>query len=205
MGNRQACDITHVALAVGANDVMEFDEGSASKAALLFRSGHGCVRGNMSLPSRRARRYEVFSCTAGTLGREAADKAELLWDVVRQSGGRVKASYGVRKVLNSALRHKRGNALNRDYFQQELQRWVEAGSNTGFSSLWTSINLQFFCSEFAAYCYLWAASERGSGHPMGPDFSLGIDQVGIAPVELYTRVDTVGRSHFSFKGTLYTQ
>lgn len=204
MGERLATDITHVALAIGPDDVMEFDEGSANKAALMFLSGRGCVRGGMALPSRSGKRYEVFSCGFDDLGRVAADKAELLWDVTRQSRGKVKASYGVRKVLGTAIRHKHGNALSLAYFEQELQRWMEVGSSTGWKSLFSSIDVQFFCSEFAAYCYLWAAAESGAGHVLGPDYLLGTAKARMAPVELYTRVETAGRRFFGFKGTLYT-
>lgn len=204
MGEQQATDITHVALAIGRDDVMEFDEGGANKAALMFLSGRGCVRGGMTLPSRRSKRYEVFSCTFDDLGQVAADKAALLWDVTRQSRGKVSASYGVRKVLSTAVRHNHGNALSREYFEQQLQNWVEVGSSTGWRSMFKSIDVQFFCSEFAAYCYLWAAAESGAGHVLGPNYLLGTAHARMAPVELYTRVETAGRRFFRFKGTLYT-
>lgn len=204
MGEQQATDITHVALAIGRDDVMEFDEGGDSAAALMFLSGRGCVRGGMNLPSRSRKRYEVFSCTLDDVGRVAADKAELLWDVTRQSRGKVKASYALRKVLGTAVCHNHGNALSLAYFEQQLQHWMEVGSSTGWRSMFQSVNVQFFCSEFAAYCYLWAAAEYGAGHVLGPNYLLGTAHARMAPVELYTRVETAGQRFFRFKGTLYT-
>jgi hypothetical protein len=66
MGKAGASDITHVAMAVGPNDVLEFDEGGASKAQIVFKKGHGFVRGPANIGSRVGNRYGHFSF-AGTL------------------------------------------------------------------------------------------------------------------------------------------
>ena len=50
----------------------------------------------------------------------------------------------------------------------------------------------------------WAASETKEGRNLGAEYLFGTDKSRIAPVELYTRIETAGRSHFQFKGTLYT-
>jgi hypothetical protein len=201
VGARAATDITHVALAARCNDVMEFDEGGSSTFQILFRSGHGFVRGNMTLPSRLHHQYEVFRCLNAGLAASAVDKAELIWDLTHQ-GGAV-ASYGVTKMLKTAIGHQHGpSASSVEYFEAALDRWLQSASGGGIFHRTT--NIQFFCSEFVSFCYLWAAAETKLGHLFGADYLIGTNRVKIAPVELYTRLDTVGRGTFQFRGTLYT-
>lgn len=202
VGGQAACDITHVALAAGPDDVLEFDEGGASKGQIVFGKGHGFVRGPMNLPSRRGKRYEVYHCTTPSLAATAVDKAELIWDLTHQ--GRPVASYGLGKMLGTALGHNQGEAMTASTFEARLDGWLREGSRSGIAALLTrKPNIQFFCSEFVSFCYLWSAAESNIGQVFGPDYILGTDKVRVAPVELYTRMDTVGRSHFVFKGTLY--
>jgi len=205
MGRDLSVDISHVAFAVGRNDVMEFDEGGASKKQIVFGRGHGFVRGNMSLSSRAGNRYEVFSCSNQKLRDKAVDKAELIWDITHQ-GNNVTASYGLSKMLGTALKHNHGKAASTsNKFEKQLNEWLEIGSRSGLSKMFTrKKNIKFFCSEFVTFCYLWAASETKRGKVLGSEYMLGVDKSRISPVELYTRVETTGKAHFSFKGTLYT-
>lgn len=199
MGMSGACSITHVAIAAGNNDVLEFDEGGASKMQIVFGSGHGFVRGPMSLGSRLGNRYEVFSCTNSDLADSAADKADLMWDLTQgKNGERTKASYGLRKVLSTSLLHNHGEKWTPEKFCEQLHHWLEQ-AHSGKSGL----SIKMFCSEFAMFCYLWAASEMVGERFESLSSLLGTNYSRISPAELYTRMDTVGRSNFKFKGTLY--
>lgn len=200
-GKDFATGLTHVAMAAGPDDVMEFDEGGASTAAIIFLAGFGFVRGGMKVESRRGNRYEVFRSNNKELRAAAADKAELLWDVTHQEGAKTTASYGLGKMLRTALLHQKGKRYkSEEDFENDLNAWLEAGS-----SKWKRRpNLQFYCSHFVTYCYTWAAKEIGYNGVFGFDYSIGKDKVKISPTELYVRVDQAGQSHFQFKGTLYS-
>ena len=201
-GGAEACDITHVAIAAGPDDVMEFDEGGASKMQIVFGKGHGFVRGDMSLESRRGNRYEVYKCSDSELAAAAVDKAESIADVVGQS--RAQASYGLAKMLDTALLHEHGEGWTQARFEEQMDGWIKGAAKTGLAKLLSKKpNIQFFCSEFVAFCYLWAAADTKQGRVLGIEYLLGVDKTRISPVELYTRVDTVGKANFVFKGTLY--
>jgi hypothetical protein len=204
VGRDQAIDITHVAMAAAADDVLEFDEGGASKWDIVMGRGYGFVRGPMSLASRRGKRYEVFKCGDRDLAAAALDKAELIYDMTHQ--GNMTASYGLRSMLETALFHRHGAAgVGQTEYERQLDSWLREGSRSGISRMLSmKPNLKFFCSEFVAFCYLWAASETKEGRMMGAEYLFGTDKSRIAPVELYTRVETAGRNYFQFKGTLYT-
>ena len=202
VGRDAAIDITHVALAAGPDDVLEFDEGGASKWQIVAKSGYGFVRGGMSLASRRGKRYEVFKCNDRDLAAAALDKAELIWDMTHQ--GNMTASYGLSSMLQTALFHRHGAAgMGQTDYERRLDSWLRDGSRAA-SVFRRKTNLQFYCSEFVSFCYLWAASETKEGRTLGAEYLFGTDKNRIAPVELYTRIETAGRSHFAFKGTLYT-
>lgn len=202
MGRDQTTDISHVAIAAGKDDVLEFDEGGAGTMSIIFRSGFGFVRGPMSIPSRRGKRYEVFRCTSQALRDGAVDKATLIWDITHQ--GRTTGSYGLSKVLGTSLRHNHGESHSLEGFEGQLAEWLEMASATGLRKLFSKSNIQFFCSEFVAYCYLWSAAESKLGRLFGAEYATGIDKSRIAPAEFYARVETFGQSYFQFKGTLYT-
>jgi hypothetical protein len=199
----EACDITHVAMAAGRDDVLEFDEGSSSKLEIVFAKGKGFVRGPMSLPSRKGNRYEVFHCTSPKLAATAADKAELIYDITHQ--GPATASYGLAKVVNTGVRQERGGKVSLEYFENQLETWLQACQPaSGVSAIFKKKpNLQFFCSEFVTFCYTWAAAECYPNFALGADYVIGVDRVRLSPVELYLRVQTVGIGNFKFKGTLY--
>lgn len=203
MGKSGATDITHVAMAVGPNDILEFDEGGASKAQIVFGKGHGFVRGPANIGSRLGNRYEVFQCTTSALASSAVDKAELIWDITHQ--GPITGSYGLGKMLGTALFHRKGAAVSQNRFEAQLDAWLKAtepkGGLAGYFQ--RKPNVQFFCSEFVTFCYLWAASESSIGQLFGVNYVLGVKTARISPVELYTRVETVGKAHFTFRGTLY--
>lgn len=194
-----ASKLTHVAMAVGKDDVMEFDEGSASKTQLVFKSGFGFVRGKMSKGSRRGRTYEVYRCTDKKLAAAAVDKAVLFWDVTHQAK-HVMGSYAVHSVLdklNKSPKKGRGSPFDLKQFENNMNSWLKTGVKG------KKTNIKFFCSHFVTYCYLWAAAEEGKKNKVqGIDYLLGTDKVKIAPVELYIRVVTKGGSAFKHLGTL---
>ena len=211
MGATHAADITHVAMAVGTDDVMEFDEGGAGVAKLVFLRGYGFVRGDMTMASRKGNVYEVVRCTAPALATAAADKAELVWDITHQ-GDAIKGSYGLSKLAGQGAAaavgvSNKGSSMELNDFEKKLDEWLRKGI-AAKSSIWKrKPNLKFFCSEFVTYCYLWASADIEYGGKLsqifGMDYLLGIDKVKLSPVELYTRVETVGKSAFQFRGTLY--
>ncbi len=192
-GKDFATGLTHVAMAVGPDDVMEFDEGGASLFQIIFQKGYGFVRGGMKLDSRKGFRYEVYRSNNEELGPAAGDKAELLWDTVQQSGG--SASYSVGKMLGTALLHWKGKKYKTvEDFEEQFDAWVKEGSD---------MNIRFFCSHFVTFCYHWAAKDIGHTGVFGFDYTIGANKVKISPAELYVRVDQMGLSHFQHKGTLY--
>ncbi len=197
-GKSFAVDLTHVAMAVGPDDVLEFDEGSSSKWQIVMKSGHGFTRGNMKIPSRKGFRYEVFRSTSDKLAASAADKATLVWDITHQQGGTVKASYGLKKMLRTALLRYKGKTFSSlDDFEKVIDALCTLGADQ------KDVNIQFFCSHFVTFCYIFAAKEIGFKDVLGWDYTVGADKIRISPVELYVRVDMQGHSHFQFKGSLY--
>lgn len=202
VGMKGATNVTHVAIAAAPNDVLEFDEGGASMSQIVRESGHGFVRGGMGLTSRRGNRYDVFSCNNKDLAAAAADKADLMWDLTHQ--GSAQASYGVKKVLQTSLFHTKGSRWTKERFRGQLNDWLEQAYQHAATPGPTKLNIQFFCSEFAMFCYLWAASELEDGRFENLSKLLGTNYSRISPVELYTRMDTYGAANFRFKGSLYT-
>ncbi|MES2185963.1 MAG: hypothetical protein V4505_15535 [Pseudomonadota bacterium] len=197
----QAVKITHVAMAAGPDDVLEFDEGGASKSEIVLRRGHGFVRGPMSLASRKGKQYEVYRCLHPELAKAAADKAALIWDLSHQVGGKISASYGLANMLKTALFHRKGEAASSAaYFEKALDAWVRSSTGGFFSS---PVDLQFFCSEFVAFCYMWAAAETGIGRMFGAGYLLGTEKYRMSPVEMYMRVVTTGKGSFTLRGPLY--
>lgn len=213
----EATDITHVAVALGPDDVLEFDEGGASKWEIVARSGYGFVRGAMNLPSRIGKTYEVYRCTSEGLWKRAADKASLVWDLTHTSPNAkgiqdktpLKASYGLKNMLTTAIVGQRferakGPDVSLEYFETILASWLSsADKRNGNRSVNT--NIQFFCSNFVLYCYLWAASEwqHDAGEIFGLNYVLG-RKVSVAPVELYLRISTAGQKFFYYAGSLAT-
>ena len=211
MGGTYATGVTHVAMAAGSDDVLEFDEGGEGTAKLVFLRGYGFVRGGMAIPSRKGYAYDVIRCTAPALAAAAVDKAELVWDLTHQ-GGAVKASYGIGKLVRQALAAKvgvsdKGPSMTLNAFEAKLDEWLRNGMAAKSSLFKRKPNLKFICSEFVTYCYLWASSDIKYGGKLqdifGVDYLLGTDKARLSPVELYTRLETVGKSTFQFRGTLY--
>jgi len=205
-----ACDITHVAVAAGQNDVLEFDEGGSGTLNIIFKKGYGFVRGNMNLDSRKGNRYEVFKCLNPSLKNNVADKIDLMWDISHQDTSNLTASYGLKKVISTAVGHNHGKSFSSTKdFEAQLDSWLQSGvlrANRGrtLRTFTSRPNMQFFCSEFVTFVYLWAASEAKAGKIFGSDYLFGTDKSRIAPVELYSRIETMGKSFFTFKGTMYT-
>ena len=211
MGATHAAGVTHVAIAVGPDDIMEFDEGGAGITRLLFLRGYGFVRGGVALPSRKGYVYEVIRCTAPKLAAAAGDKAELIWDISHQ-GGAIKASYGISKLVNQGIASMtggsdKGPSMDLNAFEAKLDGWLRNGVAAQSSIFKRKPNIKFICSEFVTYCYLWASSDIQYGDKLskifGVDYLLGTDKARLSPVELYTRMETVGKSTFQFRGTLY--
>ena len=181
---------THVAMAAGPSDVLEFDEGG-NGAKIVFRSGYGFVRGDMKAGARKGKIYDVYTSSDPIVGKQAADNATLLWDITKGHGSRAKGQYGFAKLVQQAVAPKRGRSFTQADFEAKLQSWIEKASRGG--------RVKFFCSEFVTYCYLWAASQNEKFASI--DQLLRTSQAKISPVELYWRVETCG--HFKFKGRLY--
>jgi len=200
----EACDITHVALAAGRDDVLEFDEGGAGKMKILVSRGHGFVRGPMSTPGRLGKTYEVFHCTHDGLWQKAVDKADLVWDLTHADPTKKATeqprtgSYAVKSVLATARHKEKGPAVNLNFFESTLNKWL-VGDKSKTSD---DTNVQFFCSHFVLFCYLWAAAEvQQGGTVRGLDFVLG-DRARVSPAELYTRIKGSGWAFFTYMGTL---
>jgi hypothetical protein len=196
----EAKDITHVALAAGRDDVLEFDEGGAGKVSILVSRGAGFVRGPMTTPSRLGKTYEVLRCTHEGLWQKAVDKADLVWDLTHADPEKAEAeqprtgSYGVKSVVATALGKRKGPAVDLNFFESTLNKWLVGDRN--------NTNVQFFCSQFVLFCYLWAAAEvQQAGTVRGLDFVLG-DRARVSPTELYTRIKSSGWAFFTYVGVL---
>jgi hypothetical protein len=209
----EAINITHMAVALGPDDVAEFDEGGASKLDIAFKSNYGFVRGPMSLSSRLGNTYEVYRCTSEGLWSRAADKASLIWDLTHtdpaakgiQDKTPLTASYGVKKVLKTALLKSKGPDLAKvEDFEKILDDWLTAADNKNAGKK-ADVNLQFFCSNFVMYCYLWAAAEwqAGAGTVGGLDYALG-RKAAISPTEVYVRIRAAGKQFFRYAGHMKT-
>jgi hypothetical protein len=200
----EAKDITHVALAAGRDDVLEFDEGGAGTMKILQDRGYGFVRGPMSTPSRLGKRYEVYHCTHEGLWQKAVDKADLVWDLTHADPTKKATeqprtgSYGVKSVLATGAGKKKGPEVDLDFFESTLNKWLVGDKNKKSDDT----NVQFFCSHFVLFCYLWAAAEvQQGGKIRGLDFVLG-DKARVSPAELYTRIKASGWTFFTYLGTL---
>ncbi len=114
--------MTHVALAIGPDDVMEFDEGGASARQIIFGSGYGLARGKMAEPSRKGKRYDVYKCTDSGLAASVVEKADLICDLVEQSSAT--AIYGLKKMLKRALGGVKGQDWTQGRFDAQLNEWI---------------------------------------------------------------------------------
>ena len=210
----EATDITHMALALGPDDVVEFDEGGAKAMQLIREQGHGFVRGPMSLPSRMGKTYEVYRCRDKALWSRAADKASLVWDMTHASDSPAAkgiqdktplvGSYGVKKVVATGVFNSKGPDVSLDYFEKTVDQWLTTADrkNAGLKVNKQDTNIQFFCSGFVMFCYLWAASEwQENGDIAGLNYALG-KKGNVSPVEVYTRIRTAGQTFFSYAGKL---
>ena len=200
----EAKDITHVALAGGCDDVLEFDEGGAGLTNILRSRGYGFVRGPMSTPGRLGKTYEVYRCTHEGLWQKAVDKADLVWDITHADPTKKATeqprtgSYGVKSVWATARHKDKGPAVNLNFFESTLNKWLVGDKNKNVDDT----NIQFFCSHFVLFCYLWAAAEvQQGGTVRGLDYVLG-DKAKVSPAELYTRIKTSGWAFFTYIGTL---
>jgi hypothetical protein len=212
----EATDITHVAVAAGPDDVLEFDEGGASKWEIVAKSGRGFVRGGMNMPSRLGKKYEVYQCTHDGLWQNAIDKAALVWDLTHvtnagtqqdkvQDKTPLTGSYGLKKMLNTAILRKRGPDVSLKYFETTLDDWLKAADKRNQGDRFANTNIQFFCSQFVLFCYLWAAAELQQSEKLGGlDYILG-GKASVSPTELYTRIKSAGGGFFRYKGTLKTE
>jgi len=184
---------SHAALAMGPNEIMEFDEGSGVWDIMQFK-GAGMV-GNVpaSDPSRKGNKYLVIRCTNRELARRTWRKAITIkscWDTGKT------ASYGIRKLLNSALFHKRGETINDKKIRKELMKLK------GEQNSWFRTNrANFFCSHFVTYVYLWAAHDMGKIDKTltNVKWLMGIDSARISPAELAARLIST-KSNFEIIG-----
>ncbi|MEE2731170.1 MAG: hypothetical protein VYA55_10135 [Pseudomonadota bacterium] len=185
---------SHAALAMGPNEIMEFDEGSGVWDIMKFK-GSGVV-GDLSAndPSRKGNKYLVVRCTNRELARRTWRKALTIkscWDTGKT------ASYGIRKLLNSALFHKRGETINDTKIRNELAKLK------GEQNSWFRTNrANFFCSHFVTYVYLWAANDMAKMDSTlgGVEWVMGVNSARISPAELAGRLISNGRSNFEVVG-----
>ncbi|MCG8668029.1 MAG: hypothetical protein MI867_01325 [Pseudomonadales bacterium] len=185
---------SHAALAMGPNEIMEFDEGSGIWDIMQFK-GAGVVtdvKGND--PSRKGNKYLVVRCRDRELARRTWKKAltvKTCWQTEKRS------SYGIRKLLNSALFHKRGETMNDKKIRKELAK-MKGEQN----SWWRTNRANFFCSHFVTFVYLWAAHDMVKfNQSLGTaGWVLGIDKARISPAELAARLISTGSSNFEIIG-----
>lgn len=185
---------SHAALAMGPNEIMEFDEGSGIWDIMKFK-GAGVV-GDVSAndPTRKGNKYLVVRCRNRELARRTWKKAltiKSFWETEKR------ASYGIRKLLNSALFHKRGQTISDKKIRRELAKMK------GEQNSWFRTNrANFFCSHFVTYVYLWAAHDMGKfeGGMGTVKWVLGVEKARISPAELAARLISTGSSNFEIVG-----
>jgi hypothetical protein len=113
----------------------------------------------------------------------------------------------VRNVLKTAIVGKyfdraKGPDVSLGYFEKTLEKWLSNADkkNAGRRA---NANIQFFCSNFVLYCYLWAADEwqDSVGEIHWLNYMLG-RKASVAPVELYVRIRAAGQMFFRYVGTM---
>lgn len=185
---------SHAALAMGPNEIMEFDEGSGVWDIMQFKGAGMVADVSANDPARRGIKYLVVRCRNRELARRTWKKAltiKSFWATEKSS------SYGIRKLINSALFHKRGQTINDEKIRRELSK-IKGEQ----SSWWRTNRANFFCSQFVTYVYLWAAHDMGKLYK-GLDnikWVLGVNSARISPAELAARLLSNGSSNFEIVG-----
>lgn len=187
---------SHAALAMGPNEIMEYDEGSGIWDIMTFNGAGVVTDVPANDPSRKGIKYLVIRPHNRELARRTWKKAisiKSFWQTERST------SYGIRKLLNSAIFHKRGETINDDKIRREMAK-MKGEQN----SWWRTNRANFFCSQFVTFVYLWAAHDMGKiDSSLGSiSWLLGVDQARISPAELAARLVSTGRSNFDIVGEL---
>lgn len=183
--------MSHVALAYGNNEILEYDEGSGIFEIMKFK-GEGCVKMAAAAPERQGNKYLVMRCNNAELARRVSRKMTSVysyWETSKTS------SYGIRKLVASGVFNKRGSSINDDKIREVFAKIK------GEQDSWLKTNrMNFFCSHFAVFVYLWAANDMAKTGSGSSDLNwvFGVDQARISPGELTARL--LQSSHFSIVG-----
>lgn len=188
--------VSHVALAMGNSQIMEFDEGSGITEIAKFK-GEGVVYDKPGKPVNRAgNSYIVIRCLNSELAERASRKAI---SIQTHSATLASASYGLRKLMGTSIFHLRGAKVDETKINRVMGKL--RGENQGIMGMRRA---NMFCSEFVLYCYLWAAHDMGQASSNGGDIDVswvaGIDRARISPGELGVRLLTYGANNFEAVG-----
>lgn len=185
---------SHAALALGPSEIMEFDEGSGIIDIMSFKGAGMVHTKQVSSLSHGGNEYVVFRPRNRELARRSWTKAISIKSFSEASKT---TSYGIRKLLNSALFHKRGERITDKKIRNEMAKMK------GERNSWLKTNrANFFCSHFVTFVYLWAANDMSKfegGESI--NWVLGIDRSRISPAELAGRLLLKG-TNFEVVGEL---
>lgn len=185
--------VSHAALALGNNQIMEFDEGSGIDEIMKYK-GAGVVYDKPSGPvDRSGNEYIVIRCLHQPLANRVWNKA-----IAIQCHSAVvhSASYGIRKLISSSLLFSRGSPMT----QAKIDKMQHKMSGDVFGAMGMRRN-NMFCSEFVATCYLWAAHDLvKTGELANIETIFGTASTRLSPGELGVRMLTTGANFFTQVG-----
>ena len=179
----------HAALAMGPNELMEFDEAGSNPISGLLSiafAGAGMVHSQAAALAARPEpmEYVVFRCTNAELARRAWKKALTIRTYTETGSQAKRPSYGLSKALGSALFKNRGASVSDANLRHELAK-IKGEANHWFETN----RANFFCSHFVTFVYLWAANDMTKTGSLGSvGYVFGIEQPQLTPAELCVRM-----------------
>ncbi|WP_330926054.1 hypothetical protein [Candidatus Sororendozoicomonas aggregata] len=175
------CDLTHVAFSMGSSGLVEYDE-SVGLSAIAGFNGSGLVCTDQpDSTTHGEKKYVVLRPINKNLSEKAYRKTLSIvscWDTLKTT------SYGIRKVINTAIFHVRGASVDEKFIEETQSKLLDQ-----FDSRVRTNRANFFCSEYIAFVYLWAALELYNNKCFGhPSSVFGTLKVRLTPAELFTRM-----------------
>ncbi len=175
------CKLTHVAFSLGEEGLLEYNEGTGLLDIGRFRGSGFVYTEEPDSETHKNNEYIVLRPINKNLSEKAYRKTLSViscWKTFKST------SYGIRKLLNTALFQVRGPSIDKHFIEQTELKLLNQ-----FSSKVRTQRANFFCSEYVAFVYLWAALELcNSGYFDDPLKIIGTMKVRISPAELFTRM-----------------
>ncbi|MET4693209.1 hypothetical protein [Endozoicomonas lisbonensis] len=179
--SQDPCKITHVAFSMGQDGLFEYDETRGIFEIMRFRGAGVAYTPDPSFKTHGGKEYLVVRCVNKKLSEKAYRKALTIhscWATSRST------SYGIRKAINSFIFQKRGPSITNERLKRLESRLINETE-----SLIKTNRVNFFCSEFVAFIYIWAAIELAYYRLFDDPLKIfGTDRVRLIPSELFCRM-----------------